>query len=882
MNTYQKLFSIFFFLLCLIPGILTAQVGVNATGADPDASAMLDVSSTDKGMLIPRMSTAQRDAISSPATGLMVFVTDDSSFYYFNGTAWAGLGAGTSSIFSDADGDTNIQVEESPDEDIIRFTAGNVEAMEIKSGLNDSLQIASSATYQGIAWPIAGWQSFTAPADAEIVSFKIRQVPNESNVKTFAVYDGEGTGGTILATFGPYTLTRGWNDITLPATINISRGQKYTLWFSNYRGIGRSQVNPYGDGRASTSTNHDFSIRVKYFENTGFVNINTPLEVNGGKIRMREGAAVGYVPVSDADGLMTWTDPISLDDQTLNLSGTQLSIANGNSVDLSSIDTDGQTLSFSGTQLSITDGNSVDLSTLGDNLGNHTATQTLNLNNKYLSGDGDDEGLYVHESGWVGVGNNSPEAHFDVNGEVMANQVNIIGPVGASLDQTQMSGSWIGGGGGTDWQSFTAGISGSLVAIEVKRSFRNNRGGRENGDASLVRIYAGEGTNGTLLASSWVPASKSTQWQTINLSQGIRINSGNKYTIALSSSSAKFWLTNTNNPYAGGRSNEDASYDRQFRTHVSTSQGTLLKTDFQGHVGIGTASPANQLTVSGNADFTGNVGIGTANPTNGKLQVLGQFGSTNLSYGYLNSSGNTGTATETRSYSIYASNRIAAQEFRAHSDIRIKDIKGISHGKNDLNTLMQIEITDYTLRDTVEKGTSPQKKVIAQQVAAVYPQAVTTDLTEVVPDIYQRAEMQEGWILLPTDLQSGERVKIITEESSEVYEVSAVEAHRFQVTQLRTSNSERQTVFVYGREVKDFHTVDYEALSMLNVSATQEQQHIIEAQQAEIEALKAEIEALNSQLTQIQTQNLELNSSFEMRLQALEALLNNSSLTTHK
>lgn len=51
---------------------LSAQVSINTDGTDPDNSAMLDVQSTDKGMLIPRMTTAQRTAIAT-AAGLMVF-----------------------------------------------------------------------------------------------------------------------------------------------------------------------------------------------------------------------------------------------------------------------------------------------------------------------------------------------------------------------------------------------------------------------------------------------------------------------------------------------------------------------------------------------------------------------------------------------------------------------------------------------------------------------------------------------------------------------------------------------------------------------------------------------------------------------------------------
>ena len=70
-------------------------LAVNTTGASPTASAMLDVTSTSKGMLIPRMTNAQRNAISAPATGLMVFQTDGTAgFYYFDGSSWTSIGGG--------------------------------------------------------------------------------------------------------------------------------------------------------------------------------------------------------------------------------------------------------------------------------------------------------------------------------------------------------------------------------------------------------------------------------------------------------------------------------------------------------------------------------------------------------------------------------------------------------------------------------------------------------------------------------------------------------------------------------------------------------------------------------------------------------------------
>ena len=70
-------------------------MAVNTSGSTADASAMLDVSSTSKGLLIPRMTQAERTAISSPATALMVYQTDGTAgFYYYNGSSWAQVGGG--------------------------------------------------------------------------------------------------------------------------------------------------------------------------------------------------------------------------------------------------------------------------------------------------------------------------------------------------------------------------------------------------------------------------------------------------------------------------------------------------------------------------------------------------------------------------------------------------------------------------------------------------------------------------------------------------------------------------------------------------------------------------------------------------------------------
>jgi hypothetical protein len=72
--------------------LISQNVGINSTGAAPNASAMLDIVSTSSGLLVPRMTSAQKTAIATPATGLLVYQTDAGTqgigFYFYNGAAW--------------------------------------------------------------------------------------------------------------------------------------------------------------------------------------------------------------------------------------------------------------------------------------------------------------------------------------------------------------------------------------------------------------------------------------------------------------------------------------------------------------------------------------------------------------------------------------------------------------------------------------------------------------------------------------------------------------------------------------------------------------------------------------------------------------------------
>lgn len=85
MNRFLLLSAI----IILTVTILPAQVAINTDGSTPDNSAMLDVKSTDKGLLPPRLTTAARNTLTASAVaGLMVYDINLNKFFYFNGTIW--------------------------------------------------------------------------------------------------------------------------------------------------------------------------------------------------------------------------------------------------------------------------------------------------------------------------------------------------------------------------------------------------------------------------------------------------------------------------------------------------------------------------------------------------------------------------------------------------------------------------------------------------------------------------------------------------------------------------------------------------------------------------------------------------------------------------
>ena len=231
------------FLIAQVTNNLQLPTSINSTGAAPATSAMLDVSATDKGMLVPRMTSAQRTAIASPASGLLVFDTDTGGFWFYNGTIWTDLSS--PKMLADADGDTKIQVEENPDEDIIRFDLGGTEHMVLSTvpGGSPQLQLPNALgnTFIGMSAGNSGASGMnnTAIGNGALSS----NTEGTSNTAT-------GLQALVLNTTGVRNTANGASALTFNSSGSDNTALSWLALFNNTTGDGNTAA-----GAAALETN---------------------------------------------------------------------------------------------------------------------------------------------------------------------------------------------------------------------------------------------------------------------------------------------------------------------------------------------------------------------------------------------------------------------------------------------------------------------------------------------------------------------------------------------------------------------------------------------------------------------------------------------------
>lgn len=187
-----------------------AQVAINTDNSDADNSAMLDVKSTTRGLLIPRMTSAQRDAIASPANGLFIFQTDNASgFYYNSGSAatpsWTLIGTGTWTLAGNSGTNPATNFLGTTDNVALKFRVSNVNA-----GIIDPINDNTSLGKQSLSTLTTGTYNSAMGAMA-LGSTQTGQF-NSAFGYSSANLNNSGAGNVSIGAYAQYNNTTGENN----------------------------------------------------------------------------------------------------------------------------------------------------------------------------------------------------------------------------------------------------------------------------------------------------------------------------------------------------------------------------------------------------------------------------------------------------------------------------------------------------------------------------------------------------------------------------------------------------------------------------------------------------------------------------------------------
>jgi len=212
-----------------------------------------------------------------------------------------------------------------------------------------------------------------------------------------------------------------------------------------------------------------------------------------------------------------------------------------------------------------------------------------------------------------------------------------------------------------------------------------------------------------------------------------------------------------------------------------------------------------------------------------------------------------------------------------YSDERIKNIKGTSDGVDDLNSIDQIRIVDYTMKDNRLWGGKQFKKVVAQQVEQVYPQAVSSRV-EYIPDLYvfaTKAEKTDGGYLITVEKDlpklKTEKIRLELEKVGTVEAGFVKRVNDKQILVTADNDITKGELFVYGQQVTDFKQVDYDALSMLNISAVQELHKLVLAQQETIKSQQNQLNSMKAENSSVKEDMDKMKASIEVLQQIVGA-----------
>jgi len=388
---------------------LSAQVGIGTTTID--ASAMLQIDNITQGVLVPRMTQVQRNAIASPATGLLVYQTDGAiGFYYYYGGLWSAFGGGAAwDILGNSGTTSATNMLGTSDVQDISLVTNNSEGIRVTSngevGIGTTTPTAMlvvtspnvTSVTQDFETVATGVLTTSTASDPYFIDNNVSCVAADGwQIETFdasSTFCAGCSGNRAIIDYGAVGCAQDATLVVDLGTINsTSIDISFDYDYDDYTALDQFTVILYNETTSSVETTllgpltadqganfsqtvagitsgDDYSIRFIYIADygNGVTVDNILATLSSPVLRIQDGnEANGYVMLSDASGNATWTDTTTIaaadDDWAFATAGTtntdpiyrigDVSMANANAP-LTDLDIEENTLAGEFTEIGI-------------------------------------------------------------------------------------------------------------------------------------------------------------------------------------------------------------------------------------------------------------------------------------------------------------------------------------------------------------------------------------------------------------------------------------------------------------------------------------------------------------------------------------------------
>lgn len=914
------IFISFFFLSTFFTCVLFSQQTIvtdDPTYTVGESSAVLDVKSDSKGLLVPRMTASQRLNISSPATGLLIFQTDgNKGFHYYTGTDWIMLSSTLITRISDQDNDTNIQVEESADEDIIRMDAGGFEAVVIDNDGTIEMGSSSKDFDLNVIGDIGGQRPnntgiklqtdkysdsqrlFFNSSDDNKHGFSFVNVdfdqdrPSLGNVTFYGLWSNKfyflrhnnSNTGTIL-----FTAKKSANEITMGSYNNPT--SKFSVFgngsFTNSLSVGAYSndgiFSVFDEGEYANEA-VDIDIPSFYDDFTedqllwqsfipgtsGYLTkIAFQNSIYGGTFLMKiyegsgtSGSLIGTSEIlspGDEQDPEIWVNAFRMNDLIPLTGGQQYTFA---------IEVLEGSFQLFYTNNSYPDG-------IAYYDGQVLADKDIGYWKSYMATDVIQPPICIktNSDGNLGIGTNEPQAKLHVNGAVKIGEYILPEADGTNGQVLKTNGNgsvnwgtdanvnlWTTTGNNIYYNSGDVGIGSNAPQAKLHIG---NVATTANEDALKIGIdgeYSGsikffddDDETDQHFKLTYSAASQNIKFQSDEQDNILYLTHGGIVGIGTNSPENAALQIEGSATYQGVmRINNTAATGASFFMGSTNSSWGIGGDLFV--MGHGTPGSANtDVTINS----SGHMGIGTTDPAC-PLDVEGHLSFNPGSFGWFNEDGESGTASGTVDYSIRASNRILASEFNAVSDRRIKTNLVKCDPNHELQKINQLRLNRYRYKDTITKTREIKKGFIAQEVEKVFPEAVHTS-SQFIPDIFCLSETtfrrgKNTIIVLEKDhsLKKGDQVRLICPTGQTETMVLQTTSSKSFEVFLEEPTDQ---IFVYGKKVDDFRAIDYDYIFSSGIGAIQAMDNQNKELRTELNELESRVENLEVYLKEVASKN---------------------------